>query len=161
VLLDRDEAREAVQEAFFRLHQNAPRWQPNAAISTWLHRVVLNYCLSLRRKLFRFRRAESPRGAAPSPELLAVRGESVAVVVRSLATLAPRERAMLTLYLDEDMKPAEIADVVGLTPNATRVALHRGVQRLRADLAEAGIDDASQPAESFADLEEEKDVQDA
>jgi hypothetical protein len=41
VLLDGAEAREAVQEAFFRLHLAAPRWEPRARIGTWLYRVRL------------------------------------------------------------------------------------------------------------------------
>jgi RNA polymerase sigma-70 factor (ECF subfamily) len=158
VLLDRDEAREAVQEAFFRLHKAGARWEPNAAVSTWLHRVVLNHCLSLRRRLFRFGRTAAPRSAAPSPEKLAHRGRAIAIVERCLAALPPRERAMLTLYLDEDLKPTEIAGLVGMTPNATRVALHRSVKRLREDLARAGIEDASEPEDAFADLEEDIDA---
>src|SRR4051812_16774640 len=67
VLLDKDEAREAVQEAFLRLHQHAARWEPQAAISTWLHRVVLNHCLTQRRKLVRFAKADASRAKSSSP----------------------------------------------------------------------------------------------
>jgi RNA polymerase sigma-70 factor, ECF subfamily len=158
VLLDRDEAREAVQEAFFRLHQYASRWEPHAAISTWLHRVVLNHCLNVRRKLFRFRKAEALHTQPPSPEIVAVRGRAIAVVEKSLADLPPRERAMLTLYLDEGLRPIEIAGLVNMNANATRVALHRALKRLRDGLRAAGIEDASESVETFADLEEETDV---
>ena len=140
VLLDRDEAREAVQEAFLKLHEAAGRWEPHAALGTWLYRVVLNHCLGLKRRILRFGRGAPPAGAGPSPELAAVLGEAVEIVERSLGALPARQRAMLTLRLDGEMDPGEIAPLVGLTPNATRVALHRALERLRADLAAGGID---------------------
>ncbi len=140
VLLDREEAREAVQEAFLQLHANASRWEPAAAIGTWLYRVVLNHCLSLRRRLLRFGRGDKPKGTGPSPELAAVLGEAVGIVERSLAELPPRQRAVLTLHLDGELSPSEIAPLVDLTPNATRVALHRALGRLRENLTAAGID---------------------
>jgi RNA polymerase sigma-70 factor (ECF subfamily) len=148
VLLDRDEAREAVQEAFLKLHEAAGRWEPNAALGTWLYRVVLNHCLSLKRRLLRFGRGASPAGARPSPELAAVLGEAVGIVERSLGALPPRQRAVLTLRLDAELEPSAIAPLVGLTPNATRVALHRALERLRADLAAAGIDAPPEPEEA-------------
>jgi RNA polymerase sigma-70 factor, ECF subfamily len=155
VLLDRDEAREAVQEAFLRLHEGAARWEPNAALGTWLYRVVLNHCLSLRRRLARFGRGERPAGAGPSPELAAVLGEAVIIVERSLAELPARQRAVLTLRLDGELGPSEIAPLVGMTPNATRVALHRALERLRANLAAAGIDAPPEPENAPSDPEEE------
>src|SRR5690242_19584910 len=51
ILLDEGDAREAVQEAFLALHRAAPQWQPHAAIGTWLYRVVLNHCLSIKQRL--------------------------------------------------------------------------------------------------------------
>ena len=158
VLLDRDEAREAVQEAFIRLHEHADRWEPHAAVGTWIHRVVLNHCLSLKRRLLRFWNAEShSRGdarsdlerasRAPSPETASSLGEAMSIVFATLAELAPRQRAVLTLYLEGETLPRENAPLVGLTPNATRVTLHRALERLRAALAEKGID--SVPEDTF------------
>jgi hypothetical protein len=92
VLLDRDEAREAAQEAFLKLHEAAGRWEPNAALGTWLYRVVLNHCLSLKRRLLRFGRGAPPPFARPSPELAAVLGEAVGIVERSLGALPLKMR---------------------------------------------------------------------
>jgi RNA polymerase sigma-70 factor (ECF subfamily) len=155
VLLDRDEAREAVQEAFLRLYEGAARWQPNAAIGTWLYRVVLNHCLSLRRRLLRFGRGAGPTSAQASPERAAVLGEAVVIVEKSLAELPARQRAVLTLRLDGGLEPSEIAPLVGMTPNATRVALHRALERLRENLAAAGIDAPPEPELAFSEPDED------
>lgn len=111
VLLDRDEACEAVQDAFLRLYEGAARWQPNAAIGTWLYRVVLNHCLSLRRRLLRFGRGAAPTSVQASPERAAVLGEAMAIVERSLAELGPRQRAVLTLRLDGGLDPCVMGTV--------------------------------------------------
>ncbi len=155
VLLDANEAREAVQEAFLRLHQAAPTWEPRAAIGTWLYRVVLNHCLGLKQRLFRLARPllGPPLPAPPTPETQAVVGEAVSIVLVSLAALPAQQRAVASLFLEAELAPAEIAEVLGLTPNAARVTLHRALTKLRADLANAGIDAPPTPDETNLDLE--------
>src|SRR5438046_818327 len=68
IVLDADDAREAVQEAFARLHAIAPRWEPDARVGTWLHRVVVNHCLGLRRRMLRVARAMLVPSTADTPE---------------------------------------------------------------------------------------------
>lgn len=140
VLLDPDEARDAVQEAFLRLHIAAPDWQPRAAVSTWLYRVVLNHCLGLQTRLRRLVHIGRTRSDTHSPESRALLGEAVAIVEGSLRSLPTRQRAIACLFLEAELSPAEIATLVDLTPNATRVALHRSLTRLRDDLRAAGIE---------------------
>ena len=156
ILLDEDEARDAVQEAFARLHDVAPRWEPNARVATWLHRVVVNHCLGLRRRMVGAARAlvaRPERSAEATPERRASAGEAVGIVERSLASMTLRARAIATLHLEAELEPREIATLVGLTPNATRVALHRALEKLREDLRAAGIDAA--PDDETAPNEEE------
>lgn len=144
VLLDVDEARDAVQEAFLRLHRAAPDWEPRAQVGTWLYRVVLNHCLGLRQRLRRIFSPPAERAPA-TPEDRAVLGQAIGVVERSLADLPPKQRAVACLCLEAELPPAEIAPLVDLTPNATRVNLHRALARLRADLAAAGFDTPPDP----------------
>lgn len=69
------EAEEIAQETFLRAWQNAGRYEPQARVSTWLHRIAHNLALDLLRK----RRGESyelddERDAAPCP--ISPRGSS-------------------------------------------------------------------------------------
>lgn len=157
VLFDEAEAREAVQEAFLRLHRAAPTWEPRAKVGTWLYRVVLNHCLGLRQRLVRlFFAPVVARGTSASPEKDLLLGQSVRVVLRSLEGMPPKQRAIATLYLEAELAPQEIAEVVGATPNAVRVTLHRALTKLRADLAAAEIElPADDPSLSVIALEEE------
>lgn len=156
VLLDPHEAREAVQEAFLALHRAAPTWEPRAAVGTWLYRVVLNHCLSLKQRLLRLARPAPPPSpsVADSPEGAASLRQAVVVVERALAELPPRQRAVACLFLEAELPPQEIAPLVDMTPNATRVTLHRALERVRARLAEAGIDAPPTPDERLVHLSE-------
>lgn len=139
VLLDPHEAREAVQEAFLRLHKAAPTWEPRASVGTWLHRVVLNHCLGVRQRLLRLVRP-SRAVAARSPEQAVALCEAGAIARAAIAELPPRQRAIVCLFADGELAPSEIAPLVEMTPNATRVALHRALTHVRSKLADAGID---------------------
>ena len=55
-------------------------------------------------------------------------------VHRALATLRADDRELLRLWAWEDLTPADIAVVLGLTPNAVRIRLHRARRRFAAAL---------------------------
>lgn len=51
---DREEAADAVQDAFLSAHRAASRFRGDAAVTTWLHRIVVNACLDrVRRRTVR------------------------------------------------------------------------------------------------------------
>ncbi len=66
-----------------------------------------------------------------------------------------KQRAVACLFLEAELPPAEIAPLVDLTPNATRVTLHRALARIRADLTAAGFDAAQAPDEASIHDQEE------
>lgn len=140
VLLDPEEAREAVQEAFLRLHRVAATWQPQAAVGTWLYRVVLNHCLGLRQRLLRLARPWLAQRSPRTPEAELVLDEAMAVVEDAMGRLPLRQRAVASLFLESELTPSEIAPLLDMTPNTARVTLHRALRELRAALEAKGID---------------------
>lgn len=59
---------------------------------------------------------------------------------RLLATLPPRQRAVLVLRYYDDLPDAQIAEVLGCSAVSVRVAAHRAMGTLRVALAPVGAD---------------------
>jgi RNA polymerase sigma-70 factor (ECF subfamily) len=64
-------------------------------------------------------RLDPPTDVVDAPEV------PDAAVQRALAGLTPNDQELLRLSAWEDLTPSEIATVLGLTPNAVRIRLHR------------------------------------
>lgn len=62
----------------------------------------------------------------------------------ALSTLGERDLELMALRYGADLSVRQISDVLGMTPGAVRVALHRALARLRAVLEDAEV--APQPA---------------
>lgn len=70
-----------------------------------------------------------------SPEQQTLRSDMRARLVKLLDTLAPRQREILVLRLVVGLSAQETAVAIGLTATAVRVAQHRALAKLRANLA--------------------------
>ncbi len=100
----------------------------------YVRRMLLNEFLSGRRR--RLRRAERRHlvvvDAEPihSPDLT-----ERLDLWQQLATLAPRQRAVLVLRYYEDLTEAEIARVLGISPGTVKSQAHDALKNLRARLS--------------------------
>lgn len=129
------EAEEIAQETFLRAWQNAGRYEPQARVSTWLHRIAHNLALDLLRK----RRGESyelddERDAAPpsnQPARLLEEKTRALSVQAALDTLPERQRVALVLCHEQGLSNPEIALVLETGVEAVESLLARGRRRLR------------------------------
>jgi len=71
---------------------------------------------------------------AAGPEDMAVATENAALAHALLATLPPQQREVMVLRVAVGMSAQETGAVLGLTPGAVRVAQHRALVRLRAQV---------------------------
>ncbi len=139
-LRDREEAADALQDGLVSAFRNAASYRGDAAVTTWLHRVVVNACLD------RVRRAKA-RPAVPLPEHdVPQRGDAHAQtearldIGAALARLPEHQRLAVVLVHLHDMPLAEAAHVLGVAEGTVKSRLSRG----RAALAEmlAPVEDA-------------------
>jgi RNA polymerase sigma-70 factor, ECF subfamily len=141
------EAEDAVQEAFLQAHRALPRFEGQARLSTWLHRIVVNACLMRLRKrrnrdevpidelLPRFQddghRAD-PTGPWPQDALALLEQRDVRAAVRAAIDRLPeRHRCVLLLRDIEGQSCEEVAEQLGIRADAVKMRLHRARQALR------------------------------
>lgn len=58
MLRDRDDAMDAVQDAFIKAHKKLGEFEGNAAFSTWLYRICVNLCIDKKRADARRRKVD-------------------------------------------------------------------------------------------------------
>lgn len=151
LLESEEDAREAVQEAFSSAFRAIPRFEGNARLSTWLHRIAVNAALmKLRRQR---RKPEVPidellptfhgdghRATREfewdgSPALDLERREEQERVRAAIDRLPPTYRNVLLLRDIEELTTEEAAAALGVSENAVKIRLHRARQALRELLA--------------------------
>jgi len=143
-----EDARDALQDAMVSVFKSIGNFEASSMLSTWLHRIVVNACLmKLRTKkrrdeidieevLPRFQ--EDGHQLVPSQpwtesaQSMLERDELRALVRSSIEQLPETYRVVLQLRDIEEMSTEETAELLGITPNAVKIRLHRARQALRA-----------------------------
>jgi RNA polymerase sigma-70 factor (ECF subfamily) len=130
---DREEAADALQDAMLSAYRAAAGFRGDSAVTTWLHRIVVNSCLD------RVRRRQV-RATVPLPEAgpgePAQPGDPIAdrdtalVVHRALAELPPEQRAALVLVELQGHSVAETAVLLGVAEGTVKSRCARGRARL-------------------------------
>jgi len=100
----------------------------------WLLVVARNLWLNQRRADRRYAAAQQ-RLPLPVPATDEPDDAAVAAVRRGLATLDPADREVILLVARDGLTAAEVGEVLGCTPGAARVRLHRARHRLGAELS--------------------------
>lgn len=113
---------------------------PADATLPWCYSVARN-CLANEQRSARRQRSLVARVArlAPAPELEMPADLPDPEVHRALAALRPQDRELIALWAWEDLGAPEIAIVLGITPNAVNIRLHRARRRLADLLAETDL----------------------
>ncbi len=150
---DADEAADALQDAMISAFRRAADFRGESAVTTWLHRIVVNACLDRMR-----RRAARPVASGEQDlDLLARTPQAgpdpdVALdVLAALRTLVPEQRAALVMVDMLGYSVADTAEILGVSPGTVKSRCARGRARLLPQLAhlrnQPGVPRVSPPAE--------------
>jgi RNA polymerase sigma-70 factor (ECF subfamily) len=134
------DAEEVVQEALLRLWTNAPRWRPVATFRTWFYRIVLNLCLSRRRRapFLPLEIAGDPADPAPGPDVELEGEQTERRLAAAIEELPDRQRAAIALTYHEGLSNAETAAVLDTSVSSVEALLMRAKRSLREKLVETG-----------------------
>jgi RNA polymerase sigma-70 factor (ECF subfamily) len=137
---DPEEAADAVQDALISAFRNAGSYRGDAAVTTWLHRVVVNACLDrMRRRKARpsvpLLDEESGHHGIADPRDDLDRFELRHEIDRALATLPIDQRAAIVLVDVEGLSVADAAAVLEVPEGTIKSRCSRGRARLAVLLA--------------------------
>ena len=141
-LSDSEEASDALQDAMISAFRRAGSFRGDSAVTTWLHRIVVNACLDRLR-----RRAARPMAdgtdervldhlavgqATPDPSAAS---DTSLDVMSALRTLPPDQQAALVLVDMLGYPVADAADILGVSQGTVKSRCSRGRARLLPRLA--------------------------
>lgn len=152
-----EDAADGLQDGMIAAFRRAGSFRGEAAVTTWLHRVVVNACLD-RLRAAKIRRLEAlpddveDRGTvvatavhADEPDAAAEDAERRRRVLAALATLPPEQRAALVLVDMEGYPVAEVAVMLGCAEGTVKSRCSRGRTRLATLLADLHHPDGDPP----------------
>ncbi|MCT9934690.1 RNA polymerase sigma factor SigM [Planotetraspora sp. A-T 1434] len=131
---DPDEAADAVQDAFVSAYRKAESFRGEAAVTTWLHRIVVNACLDrMRRKTVRpvadDELMEAAERDAPTADQTGDREVSMEVTA-ALKLLPADQRAALVLVDMMGYSVEDAATVLGVPAGTVKSRCARGRAKL-------------------------------
>ncbi|MGE0821603.1 MAG: sigma-70 family RNA polymerase sigma factor [Candidatus Binatia bacterium] len=163
LLRSEEDARDALQDAFLSAFRALHTFEEGSLLSTWLHRIAVNAAL-MKLRIRKRRPEESIEDLLPkftedghredghrgnptkpwkNPDALLERQETRAIVREGIDRLPETYRTVLLLRDIEELDTEEAAQMLGISPNAVKIRLHRARQALRTLLdphfREAGV----------------------
>ena len=144
ILRNREDAEDAVQEAFLSAYRHVRSFEGRAALRTWLTRIVMNAALMMKRKrkpsAFRSLSesgvshddgwTENIPDSQPDPEMIHAERETLQFIDEKLGEMKPvlREAFRLTHY--GDLSGAEACAVLGVSSGTFKARIFRARRQL-------------------------------
>ncbi len=141
MLRNREDAEEAIQDAFVRAFNALARFEWKSSFSTWFYRIVYNVCATqlgrrgedLHVPIENREDADGmalPSGALP-PDIQYETIEFEQIVLKEIENLPLLYSAVCTLFFVHDMSYDQIVEVTGMPLGTVKVRLFRGRMMLR------------------------------
>ena len=147
ILNNSDAADDCVQDAFINAFRHIEHFKGDAALKTWLHRIVVNTALMRLRKIKRLNeqsiedlqthyndmgmRVNEPAQHQHTPTQLLEREDLRSAVAEAISQLPENYRIVLQLRDIEELTTAEVAATLSISEANVKVRLHRGRTALK------------------------------
>ena len=140
-----DDARDACQEAFIAAYRNIANFRGEAKVSSWLHRIAVNQCLTTKRR--QKSRAEDflddeegaeDRAFVASPLLSPARkteqAERMTLVRQAVGALPSDLRQVIVMKEFEEMTFQEISETLELPLSTVKSRVYTALKQLKMKL---------------------------
>ena len=127
----RSVAEDIAQDAYLELHRNLEKIESDLHMTFWLRQTVTRKCIDWTRRL-KHRRYQ-PMEDTPEPGFEPAMRDPILAdeLERIVATLPEKMRLVLILRFQEDLKLAEIGEILDMPVNTVKTTLRRALERLR------------------------------
>ncbi|HVX39686.1 MAG TPA: RNA polymerase sigma factor [Gemmatimonadaceae bacterium] len=139
MLGNREDAEEALQDAFTRAYRSLPRCEDPERFGAWLFRILVNRCRTMgarRSRRWRTFVADEVALLEAAEEHPAEQRAWREEIDRALQRLRPEQREAFLLKYVEDLGYEEIAQLTGVGVSALKMRVMRACERLRELLSE-------------------------
>ena len=151
MLTREDEARDATQETFIAAYRSLGRFRGEARVSSWLHRIAVNQCLTVKRRA-KTRSEEflddeagesekvfvAPSRYSPGSE--AEQSERLNLVRQAVGALPTDLRQVVVMKEFEEMTFQEISDTLEIPLSTVKSRLYTALKQLRMRLERIPVD---------------------
>ncbi len=125
------DAGDIVQNGAYKAILHSDELKEETYAATWIYRIMLN-------EIFRFLKKDRPISL---DEIMVEQGREDSYenvdLRRALDALATEDKAVIELKYFEDMKLAEIAEILDENVNTIKSRLYRGLKKMRLELSDA------------------------
>ena len=137
-----DDARDAAQETFIAAYRNIGNFRGEAKVSSWLHRIAVNQCISRQRRskvrsesaLEEEHQTNAGSFATPlshSPAHVVEGREETAAVRRAINSLPVELRQVVVMKEFEELTFREIAEALDLPLSTVKSRLYTALKQLQ------------------------------
>jgi RNA polymerase sigma-70 factor, ECF subfamily len=146
-----DDARDAAQETFIAAYRNLSGFRGDAKVSSWLHRIAVNQCLTTKRRqrsraedLIDDEKGDEDRifVASPrtSPARRAEKTERMNLVRQAVTALPSDLRQVVVMKEFEEMTFQEISDTLELPLSTVKSRLYTALKQLKMRLERTPVE---------------------
>jgi RNA polymerase sigma-70 factor (ECF subfamily) len=153
LMRNREDALDAVQDAFLNVFRKIDSFKGESAFSTWLYRIALNSVYMRLRSRSRHQETELPdaehdrfhpatgqvvsgiRDWSERADDAVLRKELMRVLRDAVSAMPEEYRVIFTLRDVEELSNQQVADILGISLAATKTRLHRARLYLRERLS--------------------------
>lgn len=140
-----DDARDAAQETFIAAYRNLSKFRGEAKVSSWLHRIAVNQCLTTKRRakmrsedfLDEEKHEEERYFVAPekgSPSRTTEAKERLTLVRQAVTSLPSELRQIVVMKEFEDMTFQEISETLEVPLSTVKSRLYTALKQLKMKL---------------------------
>ncbi len=145
MLAREDEARDAAQETFIAAYRSLSRFRGEAKVSSWLHRIAVNQCLTRKRRaktrseefIDEEKNDEERFFVAPerqSPTRITEANERLTLVRQAVTSLPSDLRQVVVMKEFEEMTFQEISETLEVPLSTVKSRLYTALRQLKMKL---------------------------